>query len=372
MSLFRSLLHSWNNRSARQAPTAAGRAGRRRLEMEELESRELLSILISPVRGLQTSERGGFNVVTVAMTAAPSADVTIPLTSSRPKEGQVSVSSLTFTPANWNVPQQFRVTGQEDCVKDGNQSYSVITGPAQSADPAHNGINIPDVSLRNLDSRRVAGITVRPASGLVTNEFGKSATFTIKLNCPPRADVLIPLRSSKISEGVVSPGFVTFTPANWNVPQTVTVTGVDELRMDGNVSYKIITRPAISADGHYRGLNAVDVSVTNRDNDQIARFDGTYRGSYTGRVTGFGVVRQISGPVVFTVRRGVITVTNPPGGTGVVSQNGAANFESGSGSVQGAKFGGVFTISGGRARASGGWSFLDSGVSGHGPWQASR
>lgn len=340
--------------------------------MEELEHRELLSILISPIRGLQTSERGGFNVVTVALTAAPSADVTIPLTSSRPTEGQVSVSALTFTPANWNVPQQFRVTGQDDCVKDGNQTYSVITGPAQSSDAAYRGINIPDVTLRNLDSRRLAGITVKPASGLVTNEFGKSATFTIKLNCPPSADVIIPVRSSRIGEGVVSPGFVTFTPANWNIPQTITVTGVDDPRIDGNVSYKIITQPAISADRNYRGLNAADVSVTNRDNDQIARFDGTYRGSYTGRVTGFGITRQISGPVVFTVNRGVITVSNPPGGTGVVSQNGASNFESGSGAVQGAKFGGVFTISGGRAIASGGWSFLDSGVSGHGSWQASR
>jgi hypothetical protein len=30
----------------------------------------------------------------------------------------------------------------------------------------------------------------------------------------------------------VSPSFVTFTPANWSVPQTVTVTAVDDTLVD--------------------------------------------------------------------------------------------------------------------------------------------
>ena len=30
---------------------------------------------------------------------------------------------------------------------------------------------------------------------------------------------------------------LTFTNANWNTPQTVTVTGVDDLVVDGNIAY---------------------------------------------------------------------------------------------------------------------------------------
>jgi hypothetical protein len=56
---------------------------------------------------------------------------------------------------------------------------------------------------------------------------------------------------------------VTFTPANWNVPQNVTVTGVAVGPANGNVAYTIDTSPAVSTDPSFNGLNAADVSVTN-------------------------------------------------------------------------------------------------------------
>jgi hypothetical protein len=40
---------------------------------------------------------------------------------------------------------------------------------------------------------------------------------------------------------------LTFTAANWATPQTVTVTGVDDAQVDGDVAYTIITT-ASSAD----------------------------------------------------------------------------------------------------------------------------
>ncbi|MFN7982690.1 MAG: hypothetical protein U0Q11_12595 [Vicinamibacterales bacterium] len=72
-----------------------------------------------------------------------------------------------------------------------------------------------------------AGITVTPTSGLVTSEVGATATFTIVLNTLPSANVTVALTSSNTAEGTVSPSSVTFTTANWNAPQTVTVTGVN-------------------------------------------------------------------------------------------------------------------------------------------------
>jgi hypothetical protein len=51
------------------------------------------------------------------------------------------------------------------------------------------------------------------------------------------------------------------------VPQTVTVTGVDDSHVDGNIAYTVITAPASSADPSYNGRDATDVSVTNFDND---------------------------------------------------------------------------------------------------------
>ena len=53
----------------------------------------------------------------------------------------------------------------------------------------------------------------------------------------------IDLTSSDTTEGTVLPASLTFTAANWNVAQTVTVTGVDDALDDGNVAYTIVTAP---------------------------------------------------------------------------------------------------------------------------------
>ena len=47
----------------------------------------------------------------------------------------------------------------------------------------------------------------------------------------------------------------------------MTVTGVNDAVVDGNVAYTIVTAPATSTDPNYNGLNASDVTVTNTDND---------------------------------------------------------------------------------------------------------
>ena len=80
------------------------------------------------------------------------------------------------------------------------------------------------------------------------------------LTSQPTADVTIGLTSSDLSEGTVSAASLTFTPANWNVAQTVTVTGVDDFLDDGDIGYTIVTAAATSGDPAYSGLNAADVS----------------------------------------------------------------------------------------------------------------
>ena len=112
-----------------------------------------------------------------------------------------------------------------------------------------------------------AGVTVNPIGGLVTTEAGGTATFTVKLNSPPTANVSIGLSSSNSAEGTVSSNSLTFTPANWNQPQTVTVTGVDDSIADGSKTYNIVTAAAVSTDSNYSNLNPDDVSVSNSDNE---------------------------------------------------------------------------------------------------------
>jgi len=127
------------------------------------------------------------------------------------------------------------------------------------------------------------GVVVIPTTGLVTTESGGNATFVVVLNCEPTAEVTVGLSSSDTTEGTVSPTVVTFTNLSWNIPQTVTVTGVDDTILDGDIAYQIITAPAVSDDADYAGKDALDVNVTNLDDELIKIAAGAAGGGAGGR-----------------------------------------------------------------------------------------
>ena len=110
-------------------------------------------------------------------------------------------------------------------------------------------------------------VTVTPTNGLTTTEAGGTATFNVVLDTPPTQNVTIPISTSDATEGSVSTSSLTFTTANWNTPQTVTVTGVDDALADGFQPYSIVLGAATSSDSSYNGLNPTDVQFANTDND---------------------------------------------------------------------------------------------------------
>ncbi|MFN7715246.1 MAG: Calx-beta domain-containing protein [Pseudanabaenaceae cyanobacterium] len=138
--------------------------------------------------------------------------------------------------------------------------------------PGLNNGDIQDLDvLRNLASGAVAGLEVVPVAGLITTEAGNTATFTVKLTTEPNANVVIQLSSSKPNEGSVSSVPLFFNASNWDQAQTVTITGVDDNILDGDVAYKI-TGNASSNDPSYNNAS-FNVDVTNRDNDVVLSVD---------------------------------------------------------------------------------------------------
>ncbi|MFA5374661.1 MAG: hypothetical protein WC455_02740 [Dehalococcoidia bacterium] len=223
-------------------------------------------ITVNPTVGLVTTEAGGTATFTIRLNKQPAHDVFIAWSSSNLAEGTVSPPNVTFTSANWNTPRTVTVTGVDDALTDGNISYTIVTAAASSTDGNYSGWNAADISVTNIDND-IPGITVNPTSGLVTTEAGGTATFTVKLNTQPTANVSIGLSSSNLAEGTVSPSSITFSTANWSTPRTITVTGVNDAVADGDIAYTIVTAAATSTDTDYNNLNAADVSVTNTDND---------------------------------------------------------------------------------------------------------
>src|SRR5207244_13029798 len=129
--------------------------------------------------------------------------------------------------ANSDTPQTVTVTGVNDSVVDGNVCYSFVTAAHLSVHAYSTRRSSALVSVTNNDND-TAGFAVTPTSGLTTTEAGGTASFTVKLTSQPTANVTVGLSSSKTPEGTVGPGSLTFTAANWNTAQTVTVTGVDD------------------------------------------------------------------------------------------------------------------------------------------------
>jgi gliding motility-associated-like protein len=104
-----------------------------------------------------------------------------------------------------------------------------------------------------------------------TSENGTSAIFSMVLNTQPSADVTVPLASSDITEGKIDVASITFTNSNWDTPQSILVTGVDDKLIDGNITFNILTGNSTSTDNNYNGLNVNDVTVVN-DDDDVAGF----------------------------------------------------------------------------------------------------
>ncbi|MBF0350201.1 MAG: hypothetical protein HQM11_04180, partial [SAR324 cluster bacterium] len=245
-------------------------------------------ITVTTISG-DTTEAGGSATFSVSLKSEPASTVILSVASSDKTEGTVQPETLTFTQVNFNAPQLVTVTGVNDDVKDGNVSYTITIAISSTVDPNYISLIEKKVAVKNIDDE-TAGFSVSAISQNTTEGKG-TATFTVKLNSQPESDVQIGLSSNDSTEGTISPTSLTFTSANWNANQTVTVTGVDDNVQDGSQSYKIIVGAAVSQDVNYSGLNPDDVTVTNTDNDTAGVTVSTISGNTT----------EASGTATFTV-----------------------------------------------------------------------
>ena len=120
---------------------------------------------------------------------------------------------------------------------------------------------------------RTTGVTLnRSASDpiTVTEVPGPdhSESYTLVMTAQPTGgDLTIAVASSDPTAATVSPATFTFTPSNWNTPQTVTVIGVDDgVDQSGNRTVTV-THTTTSDNGQYRSLAISHVLATVVDND---------------------------------------------------------------------------------------------------------
>ena len=154
-----------------------------------------------------------------------------------------------------------------DASIEGNETVTMtLTGtdnPLFEIDPLNN-----TGTVTIIDATAAAGINVDPTTG-TTTEAGGTADFIFSLTSQPTAPVTIPLNNTQPLEGSVQPEVVLDATNFTGV--TVTVTGLDDDILDGDVTYTIGTQNPSSADPNYNALTGADVAqivVTNLDDDQ--------------------------------------------------------------------------------------------------------
>jgi hypothetical protein len=158
---------------------------------------------------------------------------------------------------------------------DSNDPFYDVAGDAQLLDhtpfdtvyfPAANQehIEITPENKQWFMAEVQAQIVVSMISG-DTTEAGGTASFTVTPASAPANPVSIALSSSLPAEGSVP--LEVILPAGSTVPQLVTVTGVDDGLLDGDIAYTIITASSVSDDPAYNGINPADVAVVNLDNE---------------------------------------------------------------------------------------------------------
>ena len=214
------------------------------------------------------TEGGATDTFTVKLTGAPNNDVVIAMTATPAGQLSLSNSTLTFNSANWDTAQTVTVTATDDAVTEGAHTAGLAFA-VTSTDSRYNTFVVSDVSVAVTDNDNGSRIVIAETSGstLVTEGSGTD-TLNVSLSGPaaPAANVVVTLASA--GQTALSPATLTFTPANWNTAQTVTVTANNDATAEANVTDVITASTNASQPAGFLSLSST-VVATVLDNDDI-------------------------------------------------------------------------------------------------------
>ncbi|NDE18469.1 hypothetical protein EBZ80_26540, partial [bacterium] len=138
-----------------------------------------------------------------------------------------------------------------------------------------------------------AGVTIAESGGTtIVAELGATDSYSVVLDTAPTSAVTITLNSG--SQLTVAPASLVFTTANWNVPQTVSVSAVNDLTPEGSHT-GTITHGAASADAQYNGLSIASVQATIADNDTAVAKNEVISIPSSGTATPYPSTLTVSG-----------------------------------------------------------------------------
>ena len=122
-----------------------------------------------------------------------------------------------------------------------------------------------NIDITDNDAAIPPGVIISESGGnTAVTEGGATDNYSVVLNSQPTADVVINVAvDAQVS---IDNATLTFTSVNWNVPQTVNVTAVDDTIFEGPHTGSI-SHSAVSADTGYNGIGINGITANITDND---------------------------------------------------------------------------------------------------------
>ncbi|MGB3142923.1 MAG: Calx-beta domain-containing protein [Maribacter sp.] len=158
----------------------------------------------------------------------------------------------------------------DDALIEGDETLKIDLEPADiGANPSYSINASSATATLVIQDDDVAGFTITESGGnTTTSEPNVTDSFSVFLDAEPISNVVLNIASSDTDEGTVAPASLTFTPGNYDSPQAVTVTGVDDAIVDGPQPYSITisVNDGASDDDFDAVLNQV-INATNTDDD---------------------------------------------------------------------------------------------------------
>ena len=240
-------------------------AGRRLTLTVNDDETQGLTLTTTTLTSLGVTE-GNTVTYTARLASAPTGPVRVQITSN---DGAVSVdtdgtaageqNTLLFNATNYNTPQTVSVRAAQD--DDGESESVTLNHVVFGADYQ----DLDDVAVTFTvtdDDTRGATLSTGGVSYVVQENGSRQYTLVLDTQ-PVNGNVSVAVASSATTTVTAAPSTLTFTAQNWNVPQSITISGVDDANTVDN--FATVTHTASGAD--YGSVTIPDLGVWVSDDD---------------------------------------------------------------------------------------------------------
>jgi uncharacterized repeat protein (TIGR01451 family) len=221
------------------------------------------SVVIATTDATAT-EGGGTGAFSAVLSRAPLGPVTVTVGADATGQCTFAPTTLTFTTVNWATPQIVTATAVNDLAIEGTHSCSpgAIT-------PSGGGVTIVTgaTPVFTITDNDIGAINILTTDSTLT-EGGGTGTFTAQLSGIPSGTVTVTIGASPTGQCTYSASTLTFTTANWNIAQPVTVTADNDLLVEG--AHTCTTGAIVAAGGGITGATGPSPTFFITDNDTAA------------------------------------------------------------------------------------------------------